>query len=111
MTYLGLKLNMAEILEAQKYYCDLYKQNIKYDKKYLLSFGFIIIVGFPSSGKTTLSNKILTSYGFAMGQVEGIYVRCCDKSKIKYRGKIVQHDFLTGNTHWSKQCITKNLIS
>jgi len=46
------------------------------------------------------------------GQVEGIYVRCFDSNnKLKYRGKIVRHDFITpGTSHWSKIDIIKNII-
>jgi len=46
------------------------------------------------------------------GTVEGIYIRCFnDDETVKYRGKIVRHDFIEeGNAHWTRTKIVKNIV-
>lgn len=58
---LNAKLSISEILELKQYYASLHKIE-KPNKKILLEYGFIMMVGLPASGKTTLSNLLLTNF-------------------------------------------------
>lgn len=44
------------------------------------------------------------------GKLEGVYVRICDENYTLKRAKIVRNDFICGDTHWSKNKCTENLI-
>lgn len=72
-------------------------------------------------GKSTLDELkklVNTKSLFYDGLVEGIYVRGCNNGIVKYRGKIVRHDFLfNGNTnepaiinHWTKSGYVVNTL-
>lgn len=71
------------------------------------------------TGKSSIENlKLLvnTQSEYYDGPVEGIYVRTFnnDKKTVKYRGKIVRHDFICGDVdgninHWTKGKHTVNL--
>lgn len=95
----------------------------------LLADGTIHIVPIIFKGKTTLENlaKLVdTKSKFYDGPVEGIYVRAYENNIVKYRGKIVRHDFLCGSTttkttkdgtettildHWTKREYVVNKLS
>ena len=56
-------------------------------------------------GKTTLDElkkMVNTQSQFYDGPIEGVYVRAYENNHLKYRGKIVRANFLSGDEHWSK---------
>lgn len=68
-----------------------------------------------AEGKFTLAQLKKLVYSPSIyydGPIEGIYARCFnDDSTVKYRGKIVRHDFIQDDApHWAKFDITKNII-
>ena len=74
----------------------------------LLSKTSIKIIPLIHTGSFESINDLIkyvkTKSAFCSGQVEGVYIRCCDTNNmwLKYRAKIVRSDFLCGNDHWSK---------
>ena len=44
------------------------------------------------------------------GRVEGIYLKIFEGDYVKSRCKLVRNDFLSGNDHWTKGGIQKNII-
>jgi atypical dual specificity phosphatase len=67
--------------------------------------------------KTTITNindikQFIGDSIYYDGFAEGLYVRLCDSKHVLQRGKVVRPNFLTSETHWSKQIMIKNeLIS
>lgn len=59
--YLNAKLSIQETLQLKQYYASLHNVE-KPNKKLLLEYGLIMMVGLPASGKTTLSNLFLTYF-------------------------------------------------
>ena len=55
--------------------------------------------------------KYLVKSNYYDGIVEGVYVRINDDNYTINRGKVVRTDFLSGDEHWSKAQITKNIIT
>jgi atypical dual specificity phosphatase len=58
-----------------------------------------------------ISDLVGTKSQFYDGPIEGIYVRICNDKWLVNRSKIVRHDFLSGNDHWSKGIMTRNTVS
>ena len=57
-----------------------------------------------------LKEMVKMSSNFYDGPIEGVYLRICDDDWLIKRGKIVRPDFLSGNTHWSKNIMDPNTI-
>lgn len=53
---------------------------------------------------------VKTKSQFYNGPVEDVYLRKCNEKWLEKRSKIVRHDFLSGNEHWSKGIIERNHI-
>jgi atypical dual specificity phosphatase len=47
---------------------------------------------------------------FYDGPIEGLYIRKCNNKWLEHRAKIVRSNFLSGNQHWSKNILTKNIL-
>lgn len=58
-----------------------------------------------------LVKMVNTPSKFYNGPIEGVYVRRCNERWLEDRTKIVRHDFLSGNEHWSKGIITPNKLA
>lgn len=58
---LNAKLSIPETLELKQYYASLHRVE-KPNKKLVLEYGLIMMVGLPASGKTTISNLLLTYF-------------------------------------------------
>jgi predicted AAA+ superfamily ATPase len=58
---LNSKLTLQETMELKKYYASLFEKPML-NKKNILKYGLIMMVGLPSSGKTTVSNNLLIHY-------------------------------------------------
>ena len=57
-----------------------------------------------------LKTMVQSQSKFYDGPVEGIYVRAICDDFVKYRGKIVRHNFISGNDHWTKGKYVINTI-
>lgn len=59
---LNIKLDYEKIMFLKEYYCHVVNK-IRDNKKPILKYGLIMLIGTSCSGKTTFSNKLLTLYG------------------------------------------------
>jgi atypical dual specificity phosphatase len=62
MNILNVSIESDKIMFLKGYYCYIINK-IRSNKKPVLKYGLIMLIGIPCSGKTTFSNKLLTTYG------------------------------------------------
>jgi atypical dual specificity phosphatase len=55
-----------------------------------------------------LAALVRSTSQYYSGPIEGLYIKRTDGQRVVFRGKIVRHDFLSGNDFWTKGGYTKN---